>query len=63
MGEMTKEELRDIYNRYARTRDATDRPEWKIIERQYAFEAFIKNDSRRILEIGAGTCQDSLFFK
>lgn len=63
MSEITKKELRDIYDRYARIRDTSDRPAWKISERQYALDAFIQNNSRRILEIGAGTCQDSLFFK
>ncbi|HUJ16720.1 MAG TPA: methyltransferase domain-containing protein [Nitrospirota bacterium] len=63
MSEIIKNELRDIYDRYARTRDNADRPSWKIRERQYALDAFIRNNSGRILEIGAGTGQDSLFFK
>lgn len=46
MSEVTKKELGDVYNRYARSRDTADRPEWKIIERQYALEAFIKNNSK-----------------
>lgn len=62
MSDKIKKELKDVYNRYAKKRDSAERPAWKNRERQYALDVFLKNKCRSLLEIGAGTCQDSLFF-
>lgn len=63
MSDQIKKELKDVYNRHAKRRDSSDRPAWKNTERQYALDAFLKQKGRGLLEIGAGTCQDSVFFK
>jgi SAM-dependent methyltransferase len=63
MSKSIKDDLKDVYNRYARIRDTAERPSWKDIERRYALDAFLKNGSTKLLEIGAGTCQDSIYFK
>ncbi len=58
-----KENLKDVYNRYATDRNQADRPDWKNKEREYALQAFQENECKRLLEIGAGTGQDSIFFQ
>lgn len=58
-----KVNLENVYNRFACQRDSTDRPEWKNAEREYALDFFKKQGCSNLLEIGAGTGQDSLFFK
>ncbi len=63
MNQRIKQNLKSVYDRHAKTRDGHERPEWKNREREYAFLAFRKNGCTRLLEIGAGTGQDSLYFQ
>jgi len=58
-----KNNIESVYNRFAGRRDSADRPEWKNAERIYALDYFRDHECRSLLEIGAGTGQDSLFFK
>ena len=63
MSRKCNDALRDLYNRHAINRNAADRPLWKNEERKYALDAFQEKGCASLLEIGSGTCQDSLFFK
>ena len=57
-----KKHLVEIYDKYARERDTTEKPEWKAKERN-EFLVYLKQEKKTtLLEIGAGTGQDSLFF-
>ncbi|MFB4292950.1 class I SAM-dependent methyltransferase [Nonomuraea sp. ATR24] len=53
--------LREAYDRSARQRDASGKAAWKQAER----EAFLGRlpDGGKLLEIGAGTGQDSVYFR
>jgi hypothetical protein len=54
--------LRHYYNLDAEQRDQHPKAMWKQEERQY-FSTYLQNaHAHRLLEIGAGTGQDSLFF-
>lgn len=57
------ETLRSAYDRGAAGRDAVLKPEWKLIERRAFLERLQAEGKTRLLEIGAGTGQDSLFFQ
>lgn len=56
--------LRESYNREkAEQRDQSEKEAWKITERQQFFALLQKEGKRNLLEIGAGTGTDSLFFQ
>jgi len=57
-----KENLRKYYNQEAEYRNASTKQEWKLAERQ-AFLNLAKAEGKQtLLELGAGTGDDSLFF-
>ena len=57
-------ELRAAYNREeAERRDGVEKEDWKIIERQQFLECLQREGKTTLLEIGAGTGTDSLFFQ
>jgi SAM-dependent methyltransferase len=56
------EELRAAYNGSAARRDEQPTADWKLIERK-AFLDRLREDETRLLEVGAGTGHDSLFFQ
>jgi SAM-dependent methyltransferase len=58
-----KSNLIDAYNKKAYERDLTDKTEWKLAERANFLAYFKKNQLTNLLEIGAGTGKDSLYFK
>jgi SAM-dependent methyltransferase len=55
-------ELRTAYDRGAARREALPKPPWKLAERQSFLELLLAEGANRLLEVGAGTGQDSLFF-
>lgn len=57
--------LRLAYDHGAVARDeaSENKPPWKTAEREAFLQRLLAEDRRRLLEIGAGTGQDSLFFK
>jgi SAM-dependent methyltransferase len=56
-------ELRASYDAAgARYRDALDKPDWKLAERADFLRRLQQEKCRTLLEIGAGTGQDSLYF-
>lgn len=57
-----KQELKKIYNEHAHERNASSKQEWKIQSRSRFLEQLKANHTRTLLEIGAGTGQDSLYF-
>lgn len=58
-----KSKLIDSYNKKATDRDLEHLSDWKLKERE-VFSTYIKREKiRDLLEIGAGTGKDSLYFK
>ncbi|MCY9552711.1 class I SAM-dependent methyltransferase [Paenibacillus apiarius] len=57
-----KQELKKIYNEHARERNASSKQDWKIQSRARFLEQLKVNHTRTLLDIGAGTGQDSLYF-
>lgn len=56
--------LRASYNsEMARERDQTAKEDWKIAERQAFLELLRQENKHTLLEVGAGTGTDSLFFQ
>lgn len=55
-------ELRTIYAANAAKRDAFEKEPWKIEVRQIFLNRLKNDGARRLLEVGAGTGQDSVFF-
>jgi SAM-dependent methyltransferase len=55
-------ELRTAYDRGAAQREALDKPPWKLAERQAFLDRLLAEGADRLLEVGAGTGQDSQFF-
>jgi SAM-dependent methyltransferase len=56
-------ELREAYNRSAAQRERGEKADWKVVERQHFLDLLQKEGKRSLLEIGAGTGQDSRFFQ
>jgi SAM-dependent methyltransferase len=52
--------LREAYDGHAASRDASTKQPWKVVERQRFRDRLVAG--ARLLEIGAGTGQDSAFF-
>ena len=60
--EIIKSNLREYYNKEAPLRNFNDKDEWKISQRS-DFCNLIKSENKKtLLEIGAGTGDDSVFF-
>ena len=59
----TIEQLRQYYDRDADGRDLREKSDWKIEERALFLKTLKSTNCYRILELGAGTGQDSLFFR
>jgi SAM-dependent methyltransferase len=55
--------LRAAYAGSAAARDEFPKSEWKLAERAAFLERLRAEDKKRLLEVGAGTGQDSLFFQ
>jgi SAM-dependent methyltransferase len=55
--------LRSAYDASAADRDAHSKADWKVAERHAFLERLRGERKTRLLELGAGTGQDSLFFK
>ncbi|MCI0438513.1 MAG: class I SAM-dependent methyltransferase [Chloroflexi bacterium] len=55
--------LRQFYDRNAEQRDKMPKDPWKIEERQRFLDYLLQEKKRCLLEIGAGTGQDSQFFQ
>ena len=56
-------DLRRFYDQDVERRDQAPKTDWKIQERQRFLERLQAESKRRLLEIGAGTGQDSQFFQ
>lgn len=61
--ERLTEELRAAYDGSAADRDATSKSAWKLAERAGFLDRLRREGKTRLLEIGAGTGQDGLFFQ
>lgn len=57
-----KKQLKEYYNKNAEHRNSTEKQPWKIKLRQRLLDIMKDADLHTLLEIGAGTGQDSLFF-
>ncbi|WP_413233237.1 class I SAM-dependent methyltransferase [Oceanobacillus sp. 1P07AA] len=55
--------LIESYNKMAEERDKLRISEWKRQERDVFEQYILKKDSKNLLEVGAGTGQDSLYFQ
>lgn len=56
-------DLREAYNRGATQREHSEKADWKVVERQHFLDLLQKEGKHSLLEIGAGTGQDSKFFQ
>jgi SAM-dependent methyltransferase len=56
-------QLRPAYDRSAAERDVGEKSEWKLTERRAFLERLRAEGKNRLLEMGAGTGQDGLFFQ
>ena len=57
------DQLRSAYDGSAAERDAGIKEDWKLAERQSFLQLLRKEGRTSLLEVGAGTGQDSLYFK
>ena len=57
-----KDNLRNFYNREAERRDKSRKQSWKLEERKAFLELAKAENKQTLLELGAGTGGDSLFF-
>ena len=60
--ESIKAQLKDYYNKYADERNANIKNQWKLDLRNDFLAVMKENGLKSMLEIGAGTGQDSMFF-
>ena len=63
MDDALRADLREAYNRKAAERDQGTPVPWKVAERQYFLSSLREEQKRTLLEVGAGTGKDSLFFQ
>lgn len=56
-------QLRPAYNRSAAERDVSEKSEWKLAERNTFLERLRAEGKTRLIEVGAGTGHDGLFFQ
>jgi len=57
-----KTNLRDYYNQEAEYRNSGEKQDWKIKQREAFYNLLFNENKRTLLEIGAGTGQDSKYF-
>lgn len=57
-----KESLQQSYDKETKSRDRLDVQDWKVIEREKFLELLMLENKKNLLEIGAGTGRDSLYF-
>lgn len=62
MEDSIRKELKRIYNNHAHERNASNKQDWKIKSRKIFLDHLKSFKLNSLLEIGAGTGQDSLFF-
>lgn len=55
--------LRQAYDKYAERRDQSQLAPWKFEARQQFLHSLLEEDKNSILEIGAGTGRDGLYFQ
>lgn len=60
--QQVRNDLRRAYDGAADRRDRQDKQPWKLAEREAFLRRLRHANCRRLLEIGAGTGQDSMFF-
>jgi SAM-dependent methyltransferase len=58
-----KQRLQHSYDRQAREREQFEKEAWKVAERARFLSVLRERRLNRLLEVGAGTGQDSLFFQ
>lgn len=58
-----KLQLQQSYDRQARERDQFGKDHWKVAERALFLSTLREHHLNRLLEVGAGTGQDSVFFQ
>lgn len=63
MSSQIKEELKQIYNQHADERHKSKKQPWKVKIRQEFLQMIEKDNLTTILDVGAGTGQDSSFFQ
>jgi SAM-dependent methyltransferase len=63
MDRQLKRQLAHIYDLYAFERERHETQAWKLAERARILEMLHKEGKRNLLEIGAGTGRDSLYFR
>jgi SAM-dependent methyltransferase len=56
-------QLREAYNRSVVQRESREKADWKVVERRHFLDLLQKEGKSSLLEIGAGTGQDSKFFQ
>jgi SAM-dependent methyltransferase len=60
--QQVRDDLRQAYDGAADRRDRMDKAPWKLAERAAFLRRLRQANCTRMLEIGAGTGQDSVFF-
>ena len=63
MRDDSRDRFRTAYDAHAEARDRRDNPEWKRKVRQDFLSSLARDERRRLLEIGAGTGRDGVFFR
>jgi SAM-dependent methyltransferase len=58
-----KTNLKRTYNAFASERESSSTQDWKVVERSDFLQRLQSEGKTRLLEIGAGTGRDSLFFQ
>ena len=58
----SREALRQAYDNSAHARDRADLPEWKRLERSVFLSRLQTDKLKKLLDIGAGTGRDALYF-
>ncbi|MEB3103543.1 class I SAM-dependent methyltransferase [Ferviditalea candida] len=55
--------LKQAYNNFAEHRERTEIEPWKFLEREQFLKQILREQRMKLLEIGAGTGRDSLYFQ
>ncbi|WP_231877755.1 class I SAM-dependent methyltransferase [Ferroacidibacillus organovorans] len=58
-----KRRLKETYDHYAKERDQVVKDDWKLAERNMFLSRLQRENRAKLLEIGAGTGRDSMFFE
>jgi len=62
MPDNLRKALKQAYDSSAHTRDRADLPEWKRLERSRFLAQLQTNEQTKLLDVGAGTGRDGLYF-